>query len=162
MTDASEWIRRLDLAPHPEGGSFRRIYTDERVFATLSGNRPLVTSIHYLLSRQSPIGRLHRNRSTILHYLQDGGPVEYLLLPEPGVCRRVVLGYGDNQQIFLQVPGGCWKACRLLDGTDRALISEVVVPGFDGIDHQFMPMATLRRDFGNIAADLLPFLQPPG
>ncbi|MEQ1437971.1 cupin domain-containing protein [Fontimonas sp. SYSU GA230001] len=162
MTDAVDWIKRLDLAPHPEGGHFRRIYTDERAYPTLSGNRPLVTSIHYLLSRKSPVGYLHRNRSTVLHYLQDGGPVEYLLLPESGVCQRVVLGGGEGEQIFLQVPGGCWKACHLQDGVDHALISEVVVPGFDGIDHQFMPMSTLRRDFAALAGDLLPFLRPPG
>lgn len=160
MTDASDWIKRLHLAPHPEGGMFRRVYTDERAFPTIAGNRPLATSIHYLVSRASPNGRLHRNRATILHYLQHGGPVEYILLPEPGVCRRVVMGYGPHEQIFLQVPGGCWKACRLLDEASHALISEVVVPGFDGIDHQFMPMTILRRDFPALASELLPFMQP--
>lgn len=161
MTDASEWIKRLKLAPHPEGGYFRRVYTDERAFPTLSGNRPLATSIHYLLTRDSPIGRMHRNRSVVLHYLQDGGPIEYVLLPEPGVCRRVVLGAGADEQLFLSVPGGWWKACRLLGGSDHALISEVVVPGFDGADHQFMPLATLKRDFPALATELLEFMRQP-
>lgn len=160
MTDASDWTRRLHLAPHPEGGTFRRIYTDQRAHPTLAGNRPLATSIHYLLSRASPIGRLHRNRSTILHFLQHGGPVEYILLPEPGVCRRVIMGFDAGQEVFLEVPGGCWKACRLLDEAAHALVSEVVVPGFDGVDQQFMPMTILSRDFTALASELLPFMQP--
>lgn len=161
MADGSQWMERLNLAPHPEGGYFRRIYTDERAFATTAGNRSLVSSIHYLLTRDSPVGHLHRNRSVILHYLQDGGPVEYVLLPGPGACERVVLGHGEGERMFLAVPGGCWKASRLVGGASHALVSEVVVPGFDGADHEFMRLATLRRDFPALAAELLSLTRPP-
>lgn len=156
MNNGSHWIARLGLAPHPEGGYFRRVYTDDRAFATTAGNRPLATSIHYLLTRESPVGYLHRNRSVILHYLQDGGPVEYVLLPAPGLCRRVVLGHGDGEELFLVVPGGCWKASRLSGDARHALVSEVVVPGFDGTDHEFMRLGTLRQDYPALAQELLP------
>jgi predicted cupin superfamily sugar epimerase len=150
----NDWIARLQLEPHPEGGYYRRIYTDPRTQSTAAGPRPLASSIHYLLTQQTPIGRLHRNRSTILHYLQDGGPVEYLLLPAAGEWRRVVLGTGPGQALFLEVPGGCWKGSRLLAAASHALVSEVVLPGFDFADHEFMSLAQLRSDWPS-QADVL-------
>lgn len=158
MTEIIDWVARLGLQAHPEGGYYRRVYTDARAVPTLAGNRPLATSIHYLLTRESPVGRLHRNRSVILHYLQDGGPVEYVLLPAPGQYRRVVLGHGSDEQVFLEVPGGCWKASHLGESATHALISEVVIPGFDGNDHEFMGLDVLRRDYPTVAVELLSLL----
>ncbi len=125
------WIARLYLEPHPEGGWFRRIHTDSQLIDTPQGPRPRATSIHYLLSSDQPIGRLHRNRSGILHFLQDGGPVEYIVVRPDGVLQRTVLGFEDGAALTLFVPGGCWKASRLLGDVPHALVSEVVTPGFD-------------------------------
>lgn len=139
-------IARLGLEAHPEGGWFRRIHTSDHRLDTDHGPRARVTSIHYLLTADAPLGRLHRNRSDILHYLQGGGPVEYLLLDEAsGALRRVVLGSAPDQQLFLFVPGGVWKASRLTGAADHALVSEAVVPGFDFADHAFADTALLAR-----------------
>ncbi|GAC1628504.1 MAG: cupin domain-containing protein [Nevskia sp.] len=138
-------MQRLGLEAHPEGGWFRRIHTDARLIETPQGPRAAVTSIHYLLTRAQPLGRLHRNRSDILHFLQDGGPVEYTLLDEHGVLRRVVLGRDAGQSLFLHVPGGVWKASRLIAEASHALVSEVVTPGFDFADHEFGEAGLLDR-----------------
>ncbi len=138
MVSAEDWIARLDLAPHPEGGWFRRIYTDPRRVPVDGGERAAATSIHYLLTREAPQGRLHRNRSTILHYLQDGGPIDYWLLDATGGPRRVTLGVEPGHSLFFAVPGGTWKGTRLVDGAAHALVAEVVLPGFDFADHEFM------------------------
>ncbi len=148
-------IERLRLQPHPEGGWYRRIYTDAALLTTPAGERPRATSIHYLLTRSSPRGCLHRNRSTILHFLQSGGPVKYLLLDSRGSLRSVVLGTADDQALFLEVPGGCWKASQLVDGAGHALVSEVVVPGFDFADHEYMSDARLRAEFPQYQQALL-------
>lgn len=147
------WITRLGLQAHPEGGWFRRIYTDPRRVDAPQGARAAASSIHYLLQRPQTVGRLHRNRSTILHYLQHGGPVEYLLLDEHGL-RRTVLGYGRGQALFLEVPGGVWKASRLLGRAEHALIAEVVLPGFDPADHEFLDADELHRLYPQHAAAL--------
>jgi predicted cupin superfamily sugar epimerase len=145
--DPCVWIERLALQPHPEGGYFRRIHTDPVMVGRGAQRRPRLSSIHYLLTPAAPIGVLHRNRSTILHFLQHGGPVEYLLLSEKGLLQRQILGDAPGQALFLQVPGGCWKASRLCPGATHALVSEVVVPGFDPADHQFMSRDDLRHRF---------------
>ena len=155
---AIDWVARLALAPHPEGGWFTRIHADARVVETANGPRAAVTSIHYLLTLEQPLGRLHRNRSDILHFLQDGGPVEYTLLDETGLLRRVVLGHGANESLFLPVRGGLWKASRLLGDADHALVSEVVIPGFDFADHEFGSRKLLDR-FPQHRDALLPLIR---
>lgn len=159
MSATAALVARLQLEPHPEGGWFRRIHTADRVVATAHGPRPQVTSIHYLLGDGQRLGRLHRNRSDILHYLQAGGPVEYRLLDEAtGELRRAVLGHGPGEALFLHVPGGVWKASALPEGSDHALVSEAVVPGFDFADHAFADAALLAR-FPQHADALRPFLR---
>lgn len=159
MSEAIDWIPRLGLQRHPEGGWYRRIYTAETSVETPQGTRPLATSIHYLLDRDEPIGRLHRNRSGILHFLQHGGPVEYLVVAPAGVLERTVLGFGAAEALSLHVPGGCWKASRLLDPARHALVSEVVAPGFDFADHRFIDRATVLREHPQHLAALAPFLR---
>jgi predicted cupin superfamily sugar epimerase len=147
MKDGQYWVRDLDLEPHPEGGYFRRIYTAENQVPTATGPRPVVTSIYYLMDHTSPRGRIHRNRSDILHYHLQGDPMEYVLINEHGELHVERLG-GDGAQ-FMLVPGGTWKGSRLVVGASYALIAEVVTPGFDFADHDF----ATATDLGDLASD---------
>ncbi|MDB5988111.1 MAG: cupin [Nevskia sp.] len=155
-----EWIARLDLQPHPEGGWFRRIYTADQQLPCEQGVRPLATSIYYLLNAQQPRGCLHRNRSDILHFLIDGGPLEYWVLNAAGALQRTRLG-ADGEH-FLLVPGACWKASQLVDGATQGLIAEVVTPGFDYADHQFADAAEIQRQYPQHFDALRPFLRGAG
>lgn len=156
MTD---WVARLSLEAHPEGGWFRRIHTETRSVTTANGQRPIATSIHYLLDRARPLGVFHRNRSTVLHFLQDGGPVDYFLLDGVGLS-RVRLGRAPGEELFLAVPGGVWKASRLSPESDFALVSEVVVPGFDYADHAFLTREVLSQKFPQYLDELCGLLRP--
>jgi predicted cupin superfamily sugar epimerase len=156
----SGWVERLGLELHPEGGYFKRIYTSSQAHVTPNGERALATSIYYLLDQAQPLGRLHRNRSDILHYLLDGGPVEYVLLGADGELRRVCLGAAPDQDRFLAVAGGRWKASHLINGATHALVAEVVTPGFDYADHEFCDEARLRREHPRQVEALRPFLRP--
>ncbi|MBB5868184.1 putative cupin superfamily sugar epimerase [Allocatelliglobosispora scoriae] len=148
---SDDLIASLDLAPHPEGGCFRRVYTSPLSL----GDRAAVTSIYYLMTSAQPEGRLHRNRSDILHYHLEGGPIDYLLLGPDGDLRHERL-HADRRDLL--VPGGCWKASRLPAGVTYALVAEVVTPGFDFADHEFGTEAALA---GSPHLDeLRPFLHP--
>ena len=161
MSDA-DWVSKLGLELHPEGGYFKRIYTAPASHATAGGERLLATSIYYLLDRAEPRGRLHRNRSDILHFFLDGGPVEYLMLAADGELRRERLGKAPGDARFLLVPGGCWKASQLIDGAGHALVAEVVTPGFDYADHQFASLDQLRREHPRHAEELAAFTRDGG
>jgi len=135
--------KRLGLEAHPEGGYYRRVYTSESRVQTLRGERHAATAIQYLLDRESPRARFHRVRSTILHSLQSGGPVQYACIDAQGVLTETTLGFGEGQALFLEVPANTWKASRLIEAAEHALVSEVVIPGFDWADHQYLEAADL-------------------
>ncbi len=135
---AQQIIEQLKLEAHPEGGYFRRSFTHPQTTGDGSAQRPLMSSIYYLLTADSATGYLHRNRSGILHFWQGGSPLHYTLLKENGDVEHLVMGpdLEKGQHLQLYVPGGWWKASQLKEG-DYGLISEAVSPGFDYRDHEF-------------------------
>lgn len=148
--DADALIEALQLEPHVEGGYFRRTFqADHRErIATPTGKRFTLTSIYYLLTRQSPIGHWHLNRSDILHFFHLGEPVTYYLIHPDGRLETVVLGPdpGQGHRLQLAVTGGTWKASSLEEG-DYGLISEAVAPGFEYGDMTLGRREELLRQF---------------
>lgn len=104
-----------------------------------------MTSIYYLLTEDSPVGQFHFNQSDILHFYHLGDPVEYRMILSDGELRTLVMGSDvlAGQHLQMHVPGGIWKASRLLEGEHGfGLISEAVSPGFDFAD---MEMGDRRK-----------------
>ncbi len=141
-------IAQLDLEPHIEGGYFRRSYTAAH---SING-RAAMSSIYYLLSGDSPVGHLHRNRSDILHFWQGGKPLHYTLVSPNGEVSHPIMGpnIAEGELLQMLVPGGYWKASELkanrLASSDYGLISEAVCPGFDFADHELASAAQIQRD----------------
>lgn len=150
--NADQIIRSLDLQAHVEGGYYRRTFqADHRPqITTDNGDRYLMTSIFYLLTEVSPIGHFHVNQSDILHYFHLGDPLEYTLIHPSGELEHVTLGPDPTlgHRLQLTVPGGVWKASRLLPGDNGyGLISEAVSPGFDFDDMTLGKRETLQELF---------------
>ncbi|CUS13307.1 unnamed protein product [Tuber aestivum] len=162
-------ISALSLTPHPEGGYFKRTHTNPTAipcpFPGKDGEtRPLSTSIFYLLTAHSPIGRLHRNRSSIVHTAVRGRG-RYVLIHESGKVETFVVGCHVEGGEVAQwvVEGGLWKASMLEEGAGELLITEVVVPGFDVSDNEFMVKGRLVDIVGSDAAEeLSPLLRSDG
>ncbi len=151
-----EWRHRLGLEPNPEGGWFRQTYESMGETDTDGGPRPLLNSIYYLLTSESPVGHLHRNRSAITHFHHDGGPATYLLVAPDAILHEVALGpdLGAGQVVSFTAPGGWWKASHVLaPGATDCLISEAVSPGFRYDDHE---MATIEGIEAELAASAPP------
>ncbi|WVR08688.1 hypothetical protein IAU60_005746 [Kwoniella sp. DSM 27419] len=133
------------------------------------------TQIYYLLTPDSYRGRMHMNLHSTFHLHHAGRSLYTLIRPptsgaEKPLIRRVILGSdvakGEVTQLF--VPGGWWKASEipeedlaLLDipGAESAglkdkigcLISEVVVPGWNPDQHQFIDEDKLKAMWGGQA-----------
>lgn len=151
MLTAEELVQALALQPHVEGGYFRRTYQpdeDRAKVVTADGERYGMTSIFYLLTRESPIGHWHRNRSDIVHYFHLGGPITYYLIHPDGRLETVTMGPDParGQRLQLTVKGGTWKASMLASGP-YGLISEAVSPGFDYADMTLGERQALLRQF---------------
>jgi len=165
-----EWRSRLGLEPNPEGGWFRQTYESTAEVQTDGGPRPLLNTIYYLLTAESPIGHLHRNRSAITHFHHDGGPATYLLVDPEGGLHEVVLGpdLAAGHVVSFTAAGGWWKASHVLaPGATDCLISEAVSPGFRYDDHEMATIdgieAELARTIsgpGSASAEVLERLRP--
>lgn len=153
MPTADDWIQQLQLQAHIEGGFYRRYFqSDQRaMISTEHGERYHLTAIYYLLNQAQPMGRLHLNRSDIIHTFIDGDPIRYTLIhTETGELTTHILGREINQQQTptLVVPGGYWKASELLTEQHKfGLITEAVAPGFDFADMTLAERQPLIQQF---------------
>jgi uncharacterized protein len=134
--------RALDLAPHPEGGWFRRTWTAGAAFTPpgYPGERASATAIHYVLAPGEE-SRWHRVRSDEL-WCWHRGPALSLWLggdgdAPDGAGEAIVLGdrVEDGQAAHALVPGGVWQRAAPAPGADaEVLVTCVVSPGFDDAD----------------------------
>ncbi|MHC8394900.1 cupin domain-containing protein [Pseudomonas sp. LB3P93] len=149
---AEELIAALDLEPHTEGGFYRRTFQSDHhaMVETDSGPRYLMTSIYYFLTNDAPTGHFHLNQSDIVHYYHLGDAIQYSLIFPDGTLKTVVMGSDviAGQCLQLHVPGGVWKASRLMNGlAGYGLISEAVSPGFDYADMELGHRHKLSEQF---------------
>ena len=140
MMELPEWVRRLDLAPHPEGGLYRETWRSEMTLSAsvlpsdYGGPRSAGTAILFvLLPGQKSAWHSVRSAELWLHHL--GSPLVLEHGPDPDSATRWVLGpdveAGQHPQAL--VPAGHWSRARP-DGAEPSLVSCVVVPGFDFAD----------------------------
>jgi len=124
-------IASLDLAPHPEGGWYRRTW----VAAAEDGERPEGSAIYYLLL-EGEVSASHRIDATELWHFYAGDPLE-LTLERPGGTRHVqVLGpdIASGQLPQVVVEPGVWQSARPLGRF--TLVGATVTPAFrfDGFE----------------------------
>lgn len=128
-------IDSLGLEPHVEGGYFKETFRNEQCFEFGDRKRPVLTSIYYLLTVDSPHGRFHLNRSDIMHYFQLGDPITYYLIYPNGDLETRILGsdFDAGHELQFNVPAGVWKASQMsMDGEHGyGLLGEAVAPGFE-------------------------------
>ena len=156
MTDAAYWIRKLELAKHPEGGFYRLTYTADVKIAAgalphgFKGARAASTAIYFLLSNQSFEGNeaghfsaFHRLQADELWHFHAGSPLVVHSIAPGGEYSRLVLGPDAEQGEQFQgcVRAGCWFGSAPLHADSFALVSCTVSPGFDFADFELA-----RRD----------------
>lgn len=140
MMELPDWVRRLDLSPHPEGGWFRETWRSELTLehsqlpAHYDGPRSAGTAILFVLmpGQQSA---WHTVRSAELWLYHRGSPVIVESGPDLDTATPWVLGSDieSGQHPQLLVPAGYWQRARP-SGAEPSLVSCIVVPGFDFAD----------------------------
>ena len=157
-----DWIEKLSLIEHVEGGYFSESYRASEEMATPreGSARSVMTSIYYLLTDDRPVDHLHQNKSDIMHYFHAGSPITYLLVDLDGNLSKVKLGLaiaqGEVPQLL--VPKGYWKAA-ILESGEYGLLGEAVAPGFDYRDMTIAKADEIRTLFPAIWDDLAPFVR---
>jgi predicted cupin superfamily sugar epimerase len=128
--NADDLIAQYALAPHPEGGWYRRIYASTLMVSDGARQRPAVTSILYLL-RAGETSRWHCVRSDELWHFYGGAPLD-LLHADAAFDRvdQVRLGPMDAPAAALMhaVPASAWQAARSTGA--YSFVGCSVAPGF--------------------------------
>lgn len=141
-------ITRLELSPHPEGGYYRESWrTDAEVTAAgFDGPRAAMTDIFYLLP-QGEKSAFHRIKSDEIWHFHLGGGLEIIEIDDAGRLSLTRLGPDIQSGDHLQhvVPAGRWFAARPAAGSDYALVSCVVAPGFDFREFEMADGTALAR-----------------
>ena len=139
MTGADEGaeaaIRRLGLAPHPEGGWFRETFRD----GVASGTRGVSTAIYYLL-RGGEVSRWHRVDTAEVWHWYAGAPLLLTLSPDGKARRELVLGPdlttgAEPQRV---IPAKVWQTARSLGAW--TLTGCTVAPAFEFAGFELVPL----------------------
>lgn len=147
--NASFYISRLKLQPHPEGGFYQETYRAvENIAATglparFTGERSFYTVIYYLL-QQGDYSGFHRIKSDECWHFYAGEPL-YIHILENGRYTRVQLGSNlDSGEAFQYVvAANAWFASEPAPGSSFCLAGCSVAPGFDFSDFEMADLQTL-------------------
>ena len=125
---AEQLIAELQLAPHPEGGHFRRIYASATTVEANATPRPALTAIRFLLAR-GQASQWHRVDADECWHWQEGGALELLVFdPQSTRLASTILDRSGQGEPMWVVPAGHWQAARPLG--DYTLVACTVSPGF--------------------------------
>jgi predicted cupin superfamily sugar epimerase len=151
---AMDWIRRLGLAPHPEGGCFREIYRSAEIIPLqglperFAGPRSFSTSIYFLLEGKE-CSRFHRLKADEIWHFYTGSPLTIHLISPEGGYGTLALGpdieKGEHFQAIL--PAGHWFGASVDHVESFALIGCTLAPGFDFQDFEIAQRVSLTRAF---------------
>lgn len=140
---ARYWIGKLGLSQHPEGGFFAPAYrcaetmSKERLPDRFPGDRPVVSSIYYLLEK-GRFSAFHRLKSVeILNFCTGSPLLLYILHPEGNLSEKKLGRNLDAGELFQAViEPGRWFAAEPAGEGEFSLISCTVIPGFDYEDFE--------------------------
>jgi predicted cupin superfamily sugar epimerase len=129
---SEELIERLGLQVLAGESGWWAAITRSSVDVTSNGRAlPASNTIYYLLSPERPVNLWHWLAGDDVQVLVEGGPVEYVIVPNMGLPRRHVLGRLDDGEVPVVIaPGGSWKGLRLVEPDSYALMVSTVTPAW--------------------------------
>ena len=152
--DATYWIDRLHLEPHPEGGFFRETYRSPESIdsgalpSRFDGPRAIATAIYFLL-RSHERSAFHRIKSDECWHFHTGSPLTiHVISPEGDYAARSLGSRPDLGQAFQAVvPAGSWFGATVHDPDSFSLVGCTVSPGFDFADFELAGRSDLTARY---------------
>lgn len=145
MLTAEDYIKNLNLNPHPEGGYYRETYRSplivkrDSIGQQFTGARSCSTGIYFLLQK-GQVSHFHRIKSDEMWHFYQGNPLEIIEVSEDGGLIKTVLGPSilEGQCLQYVVKAGHWFGAQILnpEKASFALVGCTVAPGFDFKDFE--------------------------
>jgi predicted cupin superfamily sugar epimerase len=155
MINSSDWIKKLDLKPHIEGGYFREYYKSDFILESGSQDgffpdgRCVSTAIYYLLE-STDISSFHRIKSDeIWHFYSGSSLTIHIIDDNNGFYTAHKLGCrpGLDENLSVVVKKGLWFAAGVNEPDTFVLAGCTVSPGFDYRDFEIGEKAMLLKKF---------------
>lgn len=151
---SKEYIDKLQLKAHPEGGYYREIYRSDELILhehlpeRYKSSRSISTSIYFMLEGKQ-FSSFHRLQSDEQWHFYDGTSLIVYIIDERDILERIILGNdikkGESFQVV--VKKNTWFAAELKDKSSYALIGCTVSPGFDFSDFELGERSDLVKKF---------------
>lgn len=121
-TLVEQYIKKLGLEPHPEGGFYRQVFGNDE-----NGKKDIST-IYYLLT-DNDISAFHRLHDvTEIWYYHAGEKLNIYIIDNEGVLTTHTLSANDEMQIVIQPEQ--WFAAEIADGKGFSIVGCAVAPAF--------------------------------
>lgn len=149
---AKQYIQKLQLKKHPEGGYYREVYRAAEMFYIDSPPKALKrnasTSIYFLLEGKQ-VSKFHKLKSDEQWHFYDGSSVKIYVIDDKGKLTEFVLGnkIDDGKLFQLVIKKNNWFAAELINKRGYALIGCTVSPGFDFNDFELADKETMIKKF---------------
>ena len=139
---AEDWIQKLNMQQHPEGGWYVESFRDAQNISGKSAS----TAIYFLLLQGSP-SHFHRIQSAEMWHFYAGSPllVHQLRTDEGHRIHRIGRDWDKGYRFQSVVPPMSWFAAETLG--DFSLVGCTVAPGFEFSDFELAKRENLIESF---------------
>ena len=146
--DASYWIERLKMQPHPEGGFYKEVFRSQQSVLRVGENetRQACTSIYYLLEGEDYSG-FHRIKSDEIWYFHKGEPLNIHVITAHRQHQVLELSDRNSGQLCHTVPAGLWFASEIPSKLGYSLVSCAVAPGFEFAEFEMANKKILTDEY---------------
>ena len=152
MTETmNDWIEKLQLEPHSEGGYFVETSRSDETISLPRGRRALFTSIIFLLNVDNP-SHFHRLSSDETWFYHAGSTLTVHCIFPDGHYEAIKIGpnIANGERLSYTVPKNTIFGSSVTN--DFSVVSCVVTPGFDYHDFELFSQATLIAQYPEHAA----------
>ncbi len=152
---ALEYVKILELQPHPEGGYYREVYRSSEKFVgegDFPDGRNFGTAIYFLIEEEN-FSAFHRIHSDETWHFYGGDPLEVIEINNAGELKKTIIGNDilSGQYFQYTVPAGVWFASRVFEKGNFSLVGCTVAPGFDFRDFEMAIQEKLVNRFPELS-----------
>ena len=151
---AKQYIKKLKLKKHPEGGYYEEVYRSgelilgEHLPKRFKSSRSFSTSIYFLLVGKQ-FSAFHLLQSDELWHFYDGSDVIIYTINQKGKLSKRKIGRREDCKFQITIEKNNWFAAEVENRKSFALVGCTVSPGFDYNDFVIGQREELVKQFPN-------------
>ena len=136
---SNEYIDKLGLLPHPEGGYYRQVYGNDNI------GEKAISTIYYMLC-DNEFSAFHRLHNMVeIWYYHAGEPLDIYVISPDGNLTAHHLSANNELQVVIEPES--WFAAELPDKQGFSLVGCAVAPAFTFENFELAKKSELLQEF---------------